>query len=1169
VTAIDGSGKSTGGSEHTCALLADTRMQCWGHNQQGELGDGTTTSRINPVYVCASGTGAGCAGGSVLTGATAIAVGSYSSCAVMADGGAKCWGEWPGDGTASIPANPVDVCATGAGVGCAGGEKLGRVQGLSRSLGIFGGSACAVVGDGRMQCWGDNDDGQLGDGTTTDRLNPVSVLQIARTPLAAGWNHSCSLTSAGTAKCWGDNSIGQLGDGTGTFFGAYSATPVDVCASGAGAGCAGGSILTGIVSIAAGDGHTCFLLDTGRVKCAGSSGVGQIGNGTSGSSVTTPVDVCASGSGAGCAGGTVLSGIVQIAAGSDHTCALTVTSGVKCWGWNLEGQMGDGTSGGNALHPVDVCASGSGAGCAGGSALTGIVAVSASEFLTCALTDSGGVKCWGDGYTGDGTFGQHDNPVDVCASGSGAGCAGGSVLTGVSSVSLGLNFSCAIMTTTGIKCWGFNNLGQLGDATTTDRANPVDVCVSGSGAGCAGGSALTGASAVVGGEAFGCALLGTSAKCWGYNAEGRLGDGTTTDRPNPVDVCASGSGGGCAGGSILNEVAGLVSGFRHSCVQLSTGALNCWGLNVWGQLGIGSTDGDPHPNPLLVGQAALPPKSPRLSVDVSPGGAVDTSRQTSLNEEFTVAVRIEGVATAAGVRSFDVTLRHDNIHLDALSISPGGFFNSNSVPYTCTTNIVSGGTARLACAYDSPPSLPLPSSEGELLLITFRVRPTAGSSGSILTVPPASAILRDGVQNITYNGVTTSGAFVGIELIDTEAGGGPGCDDSVPAGCPARDLSLSDPRGLAKGSIYVADSGNNLIRRIEGDTSFRVAGDTTAGYVDATFTTARFNQPSGLTIDRDGNLYVADACNHRIRKITPTGMVTTVAGSGPTGCGSGGYSGDGGGALSARLNEPRDVAVDAAGNLYTADTLNCLIRRVDGITNVITTVAGVVPSPSPHCGFNGDGGVLSAQLSQPEGVALEPFRDLSRGPSLIISDTGADRIRRIGASQATTIGGGQAAPVTCAGQTNDIGDGCQATLAALQEPRGIALDAQGNIVFANSDVDDPATSRNRIRKIDTGGVITTVAGGGPGCVEPCLAVQQDLDTVNDVVLADGTFAVTDTLVKHVFSGGDVRSNVQPGASPCSSRGASASGDTMAMMLPVVALAFVSAGWRWRRRRDGG
>ncbi len=346
---------------------------------------------------------------------------------------------------------------------------------------------CALTTAGGVKCWGNNSSGQLGDGSTTNTTTPVDVVGLgsAVTAIAIGNGHTCALSIVGGVKCWGGNGYGQLGDGTMES----KNTPVDVV-----------GLSSGVAAIDAGNGaYTCALTTAGGVKCWGHNGSGQLGDGTM-ESKNTPVDVVG-----------LSSGATAINAGSTHTCALTMTGGVKCWGRNNSGQLGDGTSGDGTSKttPVDVVGLGS-----------GMAAIVANGDHTCALTTAGGVKCWGNngfGQLGDGTMESKNTPVDVVGLGS-----------DVTSIVAGVSHTCALTTGGGIKCWGANGTGQLGDGTTgwDGKSTPVDVVGLGSGA-----------AATAAGYHCTCALTTTGGvKCWGNNNFGQLGDGTTADRNTPVDV---------------------------------------------------------------------------------------------------------------------------------------------------------------------------------------------------------------------------------------------------------------------------------------------------------------------------------------------------------------------------------------------------------------------------------------------------------------------------------------------------------------------------------------------------------------------------------------------------------------------------------------------------------
>lgn len=286
---------------------------------------------------------------------------------------------------------------------------------------------------------------------------------------------------------------------------------------------------------------------------------------------------------------------LSLAAGNVHTCALTLGGGVRCWGSNGSGQLGDGTTQ-NRNISVPVCASGESAPC--NNVLGSVAAVDAGFFHTCALTMAGGVKCWGNNFRGplgDGTEIDRTTPVDVCASGqwdeAATQCLDGgapSALANVVAVAGGGNHTCALIDDGpaplgfAVKCWGLNTVGQLGDGTTTNRTAPVDVCASGSGAGCAGGVPLTGVTAIAAGGDHTCAIVGASVKCWGRNHFGQLGNsaftGANTGNPTPVDVAG------------LGNVVAIAAGVGHTCALGFNGSVHCWGANFNDQLGTTSAE---------------------------------------------------------------------------------------------------------------------------------------------------------------------------------------------------------------------------------------------------------------------------------------------------------------------------------------------------------------------------------------------------------------------------------------------------------------------------------------------------------------------------------------------------------------------------------------------------
>jgi alpha-tubulin suppressor-like RCC1 family protein len=455
----------TASEDHTCALTSGGGVKCWGMNWSGQLGNGTHTQSSIPVEV--SG---------LASGVTGIAAGTFHTCALLSGGGARCWG-WNeygqlGDGTTTNRSTPVEVTGLASGA-------------TAITTGMF--FTCALIMSGGARCWGSNGESQLGDGTTTQRSTPVEVTGLAGSvpSITAGGEHACVLASGGGARCWGYNQNGQLGDGTRT----QRSTPVDVS-----------GLTSGVTSITASRQHTCALITGEGVKCWGDNGYGQLGDGTT-TDRSTPVDVVGLGE-----------GVTAIATGGLHTCTLVSGGGMKCWGWNGYGQLGDGTATDHST-PVDVVGLGQ-----------GVTAITAGEAHTCALTSGGGVKCWGSnqsGQLGNGTSNQSSTPVEVSG-----------LASGVTTITAAGSHTCALASGGWAKCWGANWDGQLGDSTTNQSNIPVDVT-----------GLTSGTTAITAGTFHTCALTsGGGVKCWGRNESGQLGDGTTNQSSTPVNVDGLGSG---------------------------------------------------------------------------------------------------------------------------------------------------------------------------------------------------------------------------------------------------------------------------------------------------------------------------------------------------------------------------------------------------------------------------------------------------------------------------------------------------------------------------------------------------------------------------------------------------------------------------------------------------
>jgi len=328
-----------------------------------------------------------------------------------------------------------------------------------------------LIAGSKAYCWGDNDSGQVGDGTVLQRRAavPVSGSFADLTAVAVGSGHACAVRSGGGVVCWGSNVYGQLGNGSNT----QSLTPVSV------------SGLSTATAIGAGVIHSCARLQDGSVSCWGNNVSGELGNGTNTAS-TTPVSV------------TGLAGATALAVGQRHACAVVSGGAVRCWGNDTSGQVGNGAT--------------STTGVLTATAVTGLPSaasgVAAGQLHSCALLTNGTVYCWGDnsvGQLGNGTLVNSLTPVAV------------SGLSSVASISSWGSHTCARLSSGTLRCWGQNTRGQLGNGVVAaSSTTPVTA------------GATTFSQVTAGGRhTCGQYLSNGSVRCWGYNDYGQVGDSTS------------------------------------------------------------------------------------------------------------------------------------------------------------------------------------------------------------------------------------------------------------------------------------------------------------------------------------------------------------------------------------------------------------------------------------------------------------------------------------------------------------------------------------------------------------------------------------------------------------------------------------------------------------------
>ena len=612
------------GADHSCAVTSVGTAYCWGANDRGQLGDATSVSRNEPVLVAGD------------LRWVSVASGSGFTCGVATTGSAYCWGANDvgqlGDGTLIDRGSPVSVsssalwtsvtaggahaCAVTAsstfsltglaycwgrnsdgqlGDGTTTGRQVPTAVSSARlwtNLSAGGDHTCGLTAtvDGSLEgtalCWGANGSGQVGDGTTSSRSTPnVVSASLALKGISAGYRHTCAVTAsstftvAGIAKCWGLNTNGELGDGSTTS----STVPTTVAGSITWAMVGSGGSSTGS--------HSCGIAQSGASYCWGANTSGQVGDATT-TSRTSP---------------TAVTGALtwqSISVGASHTCAITTGLVPNCWGKNEGGQLGAGFSAVRPL-PADISGGftwttltvgdrhacgivGSGVAYCWGENASGQLgegsttarkfptrvsgglawkAISAGHAHTCGVTVAGVAYCWGanlEGQVGDGTIGSMRSTPGLVAG-----------LLSWATVGAGTSHTCGTTTASVAYCWGGNGYGQLGDGSTTSKTAPVAVSP-------LPGQASSTWTTVRAGGSHTCGVTsGTVAACWGSNASGQLGDGTSVSRTAPAPVTVT----DIASQPMWTSVS---AGGTHSCGLTTGSTVYCWGANGAGQVGDGT-----------------------------------------------------------------------------------------------------------------------------------------------------------------------------------------------------------------------------------------------------------------------------------------------------------------------------------------------------------------------------------------------------------------------------------------------------------------------------------------------------------------------------------------------------------------------------------------------------
>ena len=416
---------------HSCALSFGGGVKCWGQQWHGRLGNNSVAENdmLYPVDVVGPDTDNNSSGDGVLGNIVQISAGGNHTCALNSSGNVLCWGNAGsgklGNNATNDSSFPVQVVGRDADSDNNGDGILDNIVQISAGQKY----TCALNSSGNVLCWGDNNYGQLGDDSTSNRSYPAFVVESdgssiplsSVVQLSVGDNHTCALTSAETVLCWGYGFYGQLGSSSltivgeeGELLGVDRDAPLAVLTGGG----QGDPPLSGIAQVASGSKHTCALTLDGHVKCWGASSQGALGD----NGVVTadqswfPVDVVGEDIDGSGGGDGLLSNIVQITLGLQYACALNAQGKVRCWGYGGYGRLGNGSTG-DKNYPVSVIA-----GSGSSSSLSGIVEIASSSSSFCALSEEGRVLCLGLGAHGTLGYGGTSNqssPVTVIpASGS-------------------------------------------------------------------------------------------------------------------------------------------------------------------------------------------------------------------------------------------------------------------------------------------------------------------------------------------------------------------------------------------------------------------------------------------------------------------------------------------------------------------------------------------------------------------------------------------------------------------------------------------------------------------------------------------------------------------------------------------------------------------------------
>ncbi len=767
---------------------------------------------------------------------------------------------------------------------------------------------------------------------------------------------------------------------------------------------------------------------------AGNNADGELGDGSM-TDRATPVAIRA--------------GVRGVAAGQSHSLLVTDDGTFSTAGANAYGQLGDGTT---VARNTFTRVSDYGVAAAGG----------ASHSLF--LWQGGSLRTSGRnnyGQLGDGTTTDRASPVLINRT--------SDPFSSIQAVAAGADHTLFLASDGTLWGMGYNGYGQLGAAAGSIVTAPVQIA-SGVRAMAAGGEHSL--------------FIKTDGTLWGmgYNRLGQLGDGTGADRATPVPIAAdvwqvaagyhvslfvktdgtlwgmgesaSGELGGMYGDvttpiRIATGVRSVSTGQHHTLFIKTDGTLWAMGDNHYGQLGDGTTAAQLVPIQIAdhVRTVAAGFQHSLFVVDDSIDGTLpsitaqpaDQTVTTGQSATFYVAFDSTSPAVCHWQRRTRdsaawVDLRDDAIANGTIDGSAGPSITINTASaadgdsFRCVITNVNG-------LVTSEPAILSVVNGGQLAVVTLAgqdlLRGSTDGTGSAARFNAPADVAADAAGNVyvadTSNHVIRKITSAGAVTTLAGLAGANGSADG--AGAAAR---FNHPAGVAvdgSGNVYVADTENDTLRRITpaGAVTTLAGQPGLAGSADGATGAARFNGPSGVVVGGDGDVYVADTLNHVIRRISPAGLVTTLAGR------AGSWGSDDGTGSAARFFGPQALAIDALGGLYVADTNNSTIRRIVLATGTVTTIAGQAGQP----GY-GDGPAARARFRYPSGVAVD------RSANLFVADTDNNALREITPAGAVS---------TAAGRAGKLGSGLDGvgSTATFNHPTAVSIGAGGRLFIADTD----------------------------------------------------------------------------------------------------------------------